>query len=298
MNYGQDGKESHSSDIEVQSIDPQTHLEAALARHSKDFGSGGSGQLVRKIIAVDKKEARVLAGHFRNGIINKPEYVAVRGQSTMALKKRLKNKAADSYARAYGKTGTPGMTKGPQHRTKAGAVELPKGFSRGDQLASMIGAKVVPLRKGGKLAADLAGRMRKVRGIDKVKKPALRAVLEPNRQKILKGMRGDVKHVKAVREADFKEAREIWDGFHEKAVNSKLKFTSRFLMGWRLNWIESWNSRQAAESPRLPWGTGGEKPPEGIWGRNPNAVELAQLGGVWGGSPKALLPAAGAMVTD
>jgi hypothetical protein len=54
--------------------------------------------------------------------------------------------------------------------------------------------------------------MRKVRGIDKVRKPALRSALEPNKQKILKGMRGDVKHVKAVREADFKEAREIWDG--------------------------------------------------------------------------------------
>jgi len=35
-----------------------------------------------------------------------------------------------------------------------------------------------------------------------------------------------------------------------------------------------------------------------VEGRNPKAVKLAQLGGVWGGSPKALLPAAAAMDTD
>src|SRR5690606_20502808 len=34
----------------------------------------------------------------------------------------------------------------------------------------------------------------------------------------------------------------------------------------------------------LPWGTGGEKSPEGISG-GINGVELSQLGGVWGGSP-------------
>jgi hypothetical protein len=37
--------------------------------------------------------------------------------------------------------------------------------------------------------------------------------------------------------------------------------------------------------PPLPWGTGGEKPPDGGLGVNPKAVELAQLGGVRGGNP-------------
>jgi len=49
--------------------------------------------------------------------------------------------------------------------------------------------------------------------------------------------------------------------FHEKAVNNNLKFTSTFFRkGLCFNEVKK-------DSPRLPWGTGGEKPPEGVWGR-------------------------------
>ena len=56
------------------------------------------------------------------------------------------------------------------------------------------------------------------------------------------------------------------DVFHEKAVNSKLKFTSTFF-----DWVEvAWNGRvgyyhkRVAKTPRSPGGTGGAKSPEGI----------------------------------
>jgi hypothetical protein len=54
-------------------------------------------------------------------------------------------------------------------------------------------------------------------------------------------------------------------GFHEKAVNRKLKFTSSFFA-----WVGVESDRLLefapgeGDSPRLPWGTGGEKSPEGI----------------------------------
>jgi hypothetical protein len=56
------------------------------------------------------------------------------------------------------------------------------------------------------------------------------------------------------------------DVFHEKAVNSKLKFTSTIFLwgGGCLEW-ESWICPPAGrEDPRSPGGTGGAKSPEGI----------------------------------
>jgi len=52
VNYAKDGTETHSSDIEVQSIDPQTHLEAILARY--DFARGDVLQKVGRRALMDQ----------------------------------------------------------------------------------------------------------------------------------------------------------------------------------------------------------------------------------------------------
>jgi len=121
----EDGQPLYGASIEIQSLEPVAEAEEEEGEELestlflREFGSGGERRLLRKIVAVDKIEKKMLRGHLRNGIITPAELIAKRGARTQGLKNRLWRKSEDGYNRAAGKK--------VSRQNRGGVMRVPEG---------------------------------------------------------------------------------------------------------------------------------------------------------------------------